>query len=105
MNTNIKCAHAPTLSLPAFTAWLTALTILFSPLPTTAATPDLTIQKLYGRWTGTPTNYYLGSQSALASTEKWIMVGAPASDEGATDAGAVQVFNAVTGAWVRKLSP
>jgi len=33
------------------------------------------------------------------------VAGSNSADEGATDAGAAQVFNAVTGAWVRKLLP
>jgi len=65
---------------------------------------DPSVQKVFGRW-GSPADSYLGDSNALAATEKWIVAGAPLSDEGVTDAGAVQVFNAVSGAWVRKLVP
>jgi len=65
---------------------------------------DPSIQKVFGRW-GSPENALLGAPNTLAATEKWIIAGAPQSDEGATDSGAAQVFDAVKGAWVRKLVP
>ena len=69
---------------------------------------DLQVLKLNGRWSQPPTDYFIGSadsRCALAVSDKWILAGAPSADEQAMNQGAVQVFNAVTGAWVRKLLP
>ena len=72
----------------------------------TLAAPNLTFQKLHGRWTQTPTGYFLGSDhGSVAINDKWIAAGAQTADEQATNQGAVQIFNALTGAWVRKLLP
>jgi hypothetical protein len=68
---------------------------------------DLSAQKLFGKWNQTtnPANYEMGNgHGTLAVSEKWIVVGTPLADEGAQDQGSVQVFNAVTGLWVRKLT-
>ena len=68
---------------------------------------DLSTQKLFGRWDRSPVSYYLGfGGSNAALSPKWIVVGAPeALERDSTPEGAVQVFNAATGAWVRKLLP
>lgn len=71
---------------------------------------DLVTQKLTGRWTTTPAQFALGlgeDQQTLACTPAWIVAGAPFATEtaAAPHHGAVQVFNAVTGAWVRKIMP
>ena len=65
----------------------------------TLAAPNLTFQKLHGRWTQTPTGYFLGSDhGSVAINDKWIAAGAQTADEQATNQGAVQIFNALTGA-------
>lgn len=68
-----------------------------------AQATDLVTQKLTGRWSSSPASYQFGT--ALAINDKWIVAGAPLASEQASVQGAVQVFNAVTGAWVRKLLP
>jgi hypothetical protein len=66
---------------------------------------DLSAQKLFGRWNANPANFEMGNgHGTLAVSEKWIVVGTPSADEGAPDQGSVQVFNAVTGLWTRKLT-
>jgi hypothetical protein len=68
---------------------------------------DLSAQKLFGKWNQltNPANYEMGNgQGTLAVSEKWIVVGTPLADEGQENQGSVQVFNAATGLWVRKLS-
>ncbi|MCB1209436.1 MAG: FG-GAP repeat protein, partial [Verrucomicrobiales bacterium] len=73
---------------------------------TNASAVDLTYQKLFGKWAQTPTNYYLGGgRSSLAVSPKWIVVGSDSASERGSTEGAVQVFNATTGAFVRKLLP
>jgi hypothetical protein len=74
---------------------------------TTASATDLSTLKLFGKWTATPTQFNLGDgHSSTALSSKWAVVGAwSAEDRGAADEGAVQVFNAATGARVRKLLP
>lgn len=59
--------------------------------------------KLHGRWTNPAGGMKAGSSVALSS--RYAVLGAPQADEQATDQGAVQVFSATTGAWVRKLLP
>jgi hypothetical protein len=74
----------------------------------TASATDLASQKLFGRWTSrTVGGYTLGdANESAALSSKWAVVGAQASsDRGAAFEGAVQVFNAATGAWVRKITP
>ncbi|MCX6854750.1 MAG: hypothetical protein NTV80_07575 [Verrucomicrobia bacterium] len=75
---------------------------------------DLSVQKLFGKWNVTPTpdgNQMGNEPGTLAASEKWIIVGAPLSSEpeGTTvpiaNRGALQVFNALTGAWTRKILP
>jgi WD40 repeat protein len=83
-----------------FAAWL-AFTF------TSASAADLSSQKLFGKWSLTPTGYALGADfNAVALSPKWIAVGdAGAAERGQVLEGGVQVFNAATGAWVRKLLP
>ena len=67
---------------------------------------DLTESKLMGQWPAgvDPSNSFQGSSAAIS--DKWILVGANGADSGALlDVGAVQVFNAFTGRWTRRLSP
>ncbi|MCB1086626.1 MAG: hypothetical protein KDM63_06245 [Verrucomicrobiae bacterium] len=87
--------------------------LLLTPMasPVLMAT-DLSYQKLFGRWTGfpagsPPVGYGIGADlNTAAKSEKWIVVGdAGAAERGQPVEGGVQVFNAVTGAWVRKLLP
>ncbi|MDB6137114.1 MAG: hypothetical protein JWO94_186 [Verrucomicrobiaceae bacterium] len=90
-----------------FTAGLLALAALL-PRPA-AALNDVNQIKLYGHWAGTPAvpanpaSYLLGASVALS--EKWALAGAYFSSEQASSRGVVQVYNAVTGAWVRKILP
>ncbi|MCX6855155.1 MAG: hypothetical protein NTV80_09635, partial [Verrucomicrobia bacterium] len=76
-------------------------------LHTSVTASDQSQLKLFGKWTATPTQFNLGDgQGSTALSSKWAVVGAwSAEDRGAVDEGAVQVFNAATGAWVRKLLP
>ncbi len=65
---------------------------------------DLAQQKLFGRWSAVPTNYYLGTATAVSAD--FAVVGCPsASDTGLALQGSVQVYKTSTGAWLRKLSP
>lgn len=70
---------------------------------TMAQATDLVTQKLTGRWSAVPTSYQFGA--SLAINDKWIVAGSSLASEQASVQGAVQVYNAVTGAWVRKLLP
>lgn len=97
----------------AFAALGLALVTLAAP-QSSQAQADLAVQKIYGRWLKTPANYSLGNSSVyyspqadvVACTESWIAVSAPAAAErGLAAEGAVQIFNAVTGAWVREILP
>lgn len=76
-------------------------------LPAAAPATDLVSYKLFGRWADTPDNYYLGQRPEMvALTEKWAVVSThQANDRGPSAEGAVQVFNAQTGAWVRRIYP
>lgn len=68
------------------------------------ADTELAQQKLAGRWTSpTPMNYHQGAATALSP--KYAVTGAPNASDAAGNQGAVQVFDAVTGNWVRKLLP
>jgi outer membrane protein assembly factor BamB len=76
-------------------------------LTLSASAADLSAQKLFGKWNTTtnPTGFQMGGgPSTLTVSEKWIVAGTPLADEGAADQGAVQIFNATTGLWARKLS-
>lgn len=76
-------------------------------VPMTASATDLSLLKLFGKWTTTPNQFNLGDvHSSTALSSKWAVVGSwSAKERGAANEGAVQVFNAATGAWVRKLLP
>jgi FG-GAP repeat len=86
---------------------LSILALLTASLISAHSATDLSETKLMGRWPATlnPTNYYLGQ--AVALSEKWALVGTTSADDigGISNDGAVQVFNAVTGVWVRLLRP
>ncbi len=80
------------------------LAVLFT---LTVSAVDLTTQKLFGKWSLTPTGYYLGvDHNSTVLTPKWIVLGSPGAQERTLpNEGGVQVFNAITGAFVRKLLP
>lgn len=84
---------------------LAALSLLLASSSVDAV--DLSVQKMFGQWSQNPTNYLMGNLPAsTALSEKWAVVGCHyASERGVNDEGAVQVFNAATGAWTRKLLP
>ena len=94
------------LVLPCLRTCLSLLLLTTLASPGLAAT-DLATQKLFGRWSLTPTDYHLGGEvNSAALSSKWIVVGAfGAAERGQANEGGVQVYNAVTGAWVRKLLP
>lgn len=78
-----------------------ALPILPTPVD---AVQDLTQQKLVGRWSNsTPTNYRQGNCTAMSP--KYALAGASQAGDTAVNQGAVQVFDTVTGNWLRKLLP
>jgi hypothetical protein len=77
-----------------------ALALAATPPPLQAFNP--TISKLHARNTAPQTNPRFGE--AVAVNEKWIVVGEPENDDFGTNSGAVHIFNAVTRAWVRKLT-
>ncbi|MCB1210753.1 MAG: hypothetical protein KDK97_15585, partial [Verrucomicrobiales bacterium] len=67
---------------------------------------DIVTQKLTGHWLQAPNFYGLssgGGSTVIAATDRWIAVGAPLASERVANEGAVQVFNAVTGAWQKEL--
>lgn len=72
-----------------------------------ASGQEVQVLKLFGTWSKPPLNYFIGNsqRQALAISDKWVLAGTPSADEQANNQGAVQVFNALTGAWVRKLLP
>ena len=101
-------------TFPSFRALaLGALTLL---VPAWVHAYDSTSQKIFGRWTS-PASAFMGyhytgslnapsqlSSTIVSCTDKWIAIGAPlANEKGGTKRGAVQVFNTVTGAWVRRI--
>jgi len=96
-------APRPCPALPARLCTLLAVLLAVS-----ASATDLASQKLFGKWSLTPTSYGLGAHlNTAALSPKWIVVGdAGARDRGGVAIeGGVQVFNAATGAWVRKPLP
>lgn len=92
-------------SCPALPARL--CTLLAVVVTVTASAVDLSAQKLFGKWSLSPSGYYLGADlNTAALSPKWIVVGdAGAADRGLALEGGVQVFSAATGAFVRKLLP
>jgi len=86
-------------------AGLAVCSLLLALAPVARAAPDISEIKLFGKWTNiTNPGNYVGQRVALS--DKWALVGSyAASVTGSTFQGAVQVFNAATGAWVRKLAP
>jgi FG-GAP repeat len=83
------------------------LCTLLAVLTVPATATDLSTQKLFGKWSLTPNGFGLGADlNTTALSPKWIVVGdAGAADRGQALEGGVQVFNAATGAFVRKLLP
>ncbi len=59
------------------------------------------IQKLHGRADSTQLENLFGH--AVAATDQWVVVGEPSNDDRGPDAGAVHVFSAVTGRYLRQL--
>lgn len=100
----MKTASAPRsrLALPAYLCTLLAVLVTVE-----ASAVDLSTQKLFGKWTLTPTGYAMGADlNTAALSPKWILLGdAGAAERGQSVEGGVQVFNATTGAFVRKLLP
>jgi hypothetical protein len=86
---------------------LPVFSLLAVPQARAALPTDPVTLKLYGKWTAAPTDYFMGyEQGNSALSPKWAVVGAAFSDDrGVANEGAIQVFNAVTGAWVRKILP
>ena len=90
-------------ALPARLCTLLAVLITVS-----ASAVDLSTQKLFAKWAvATPLGYQMGDdRNSAAISPKWILLGCErANERGAANEGAVQVFNAATGAFVRKLLP
>jgi FG-GAP repeat len=78
--------------------------IALSSLSAVQAQPDLSELKLQGRWPTGATAINADQGYAVALSEKWAISGAPFATPGLVDGeGVVQVFNAVTGVWVRTL--
>jgi hypothetical protein len=81
-------------------AWgFAAFTILLLLSPAAALNPS--VIKLHARNTVSQSSPLFGS--CVAANEKWILVGEPENRDLGSNTGAVHVFNAVTGAYVRKL--
>jgi len=70
----------------------------------TSSAGDLAATKFFGKWTN-PNPISFGANLQIAASEKWIVAGYPESEEQGVFQGALQVFNAVTGAWVRRILP
>jgi len=93
----------------AFLSFL-CLCLLLIGLPAGVTATDLSFQKLFGRWAAiAPAQPNMGDVAfSTALSDKWALVSAPSAEYKAGDAisggGVVQVFNAATGAWVRRLS-
>lgn len=80
-----------------------------TPFAHAAVPTDLSAQKLFGQWNPNvpPVDYRAGMWGyGHALSPKWAVVGTPGSDDrGVTDEGVIQVHDAVTGKWMRKISP
>lgn len=89
---------------------LLCLCLLLAGLPSSVSASELSFQKLFGRWAAiAPAQPNMGYGAfTTALSDKWALVSAPGAEYKAGDAisggGVVQVFNAATGAWVRRLS-
>ena len=68
---------------------------------------DLTAYKLFGRWVDTTPSANMGSglSNAVVTARRVVMGAFRAAERGVDDEGAVQVFDAVSGAWQRKILP
>jgi hypothetical protein len=71
--------------------------------PAHAALPGMKVIKLTTRTTGTLTTREFGAAVAISDT--YAVVGEPAYDPASPKSGAVHVFNATTGAFIRTLKP
>ncbi|MCX6858008.1 MAG: hypothetical protein NTV80_24240 [Verrucomicrobia bacterium] len=76
-----------------------ATTLFFQNTVTAQSTPML---KLYARNTLPQTEPGLGFSAAM--NDKWIVISEPGNDDVKVNSGAVQVYEAATGKWLRKLS-
>lgn len=85
-------------------SWITLLLLLSA---SASSAIDVSVKKLYGQWAVTPTGFRMGypdfGPQMIACSEKWIVAGASRATERAVRQGVAQVFNATTGAWVRRL--
>ncbi|MCX6857725.1 MAG: hypothetical protein NTV80_22810 [Verrucomicrobia bacterium] len=84
------------------------LGLLAATLSATLSAEDLQVLRLAPKWTGNSTDYDFGlsnSERSLAISDKWILIGSTDASEQAAKQGAIQLFDAVTGAWVRKILP
>ena len=96
----------------AWPAWhsLFSLWLILAGLPCSVIAAELSLQKLFGRWAAiAPAEPNMGGVAfSTALSDKWALVSAPSAEYKAGDAisggGVVQVFNAATGSWVRRLS-
>lgn len=96
-----------TKSLPARLCELLIAALPLIAVPS-AQSSDSAVQALFGRSSSAPSAGVLlgGVSRAMASSSKWIVIGAPFSaDRGVSWEGAVHVFNAGTRAWVRRILP
>lgn len=106
-NPTRSCSWAPTLPALRCLLALTALLVMLPARPVAAFSPVIT--KIHAK-NSTP-QFVPQFGKVVAVSDKWILVGEPSnSDDGPdpdvladTNSGAVHVFNAVTGAYVRKL--
>ena len=96
----------PTSFLPSAVRSFLASGLCFAVLslgPVHAALPGMKILKLTSRSAGSLASREFGA--AVAVSERYAVVGEPSYDLGAPKPGAVHVFNAVTGAFLRTLQP
>jgi FG-GAP repeat len=77
--------------------------IALSSHSTAQAQTDLSELKLQGRWPAGTSPAGINQGSSVALSDKWALSSVPASNLGLAQEGAVQVFSATTGAWVRLL--
>jgi outer membrane protein assembly factor BamB len=91
--------HSSLLAFPLFCLATHTLTLT----PTQAALPGMKILKLTSRTPGPLIKREFGS--AVAVSETYAIVGEPAFDAGDPKPGAVHIYSAVTGAFLRTLRP
>ncbi|MCB1063431.1 MAG: FG-GAP repeat protein, partial [Verrucomicrobiae bacterium] len=86
---------------PLVIALVVIVTSQFVILPASATEP--TVVKLHGRHSADPVQY--GAGLAVAVSERYVLVGERNNDDLFTDGGAVHVYSAITGRYLRKLTP